>query len=85
MNMGAETLYFHVRIHFLFTGFTNSSKPKYPTSNNYIDSNVEAEELTSSNLAIYKALVAARTAPSIMYGKTEYKELNNGTVFAFTR
>ncbi|KAJ9597165.1 hypothetical protein L9F63_026946, partial [Diploptera punctata] len=67
-------------------GFTTSFKAKYPTSSNYDIANVEAEEILSpSNLEVYKALVEARKAPSIMYGQTEYKELNNGTVFAFTR
>lgn len=67
-------------------GFTNYSNPKYPTSSNYEDANVEAEEdVSNSSLSVYKALVTARKAPSIMYGQAEYKVLNNGTVFAFTR
>ena len=69
-----------------FSGFTDSSNPKYPSSSNYEDANVEAEEdVPSSNLGVYRELVKARKSPSIMYGETDYKELNNGTVFAFTR
>jgi hypothetical protein len=73
-------------IWFDFPGFSHHADPAYSTSKNYETVNVGAEANTAgSSLSVYKELVEARNAPSIMYGTSELAVISNDTVFAFTR
>jgi hypothetical protein len=71
---------------FHLSGFSDDASPAYPTSKNYETVNVKAQADTAgSSLSVYKELVEARNAPSIMYGTSELAVISNDTVFAFTR